>query len=129
MTHTNEPYTNVWTFCVIRSPSNVHISCTVLYRSSKWSPSFSQQRLAGLTIHLQRLSIDTDSEVADDTLELFKSLRLELHYFIHSLRSDTEIEAREVGVVRRPVGLGSVGHQSVSELGWQELHNLGGDMA
>ena len=41
----------------------------------------------------QPLFSDTAGEVADGILEVFKCLRLEFHYLIYILRSDTEIEA------------------------------------
>ena len=49
---------------------------------------------AGVTSHPpQLLSIHTAGKITDDTLELFKDLGFELHYFVHSLRPGTKIKA------------------------------------
>ena len=49
---------------------------------------------AGVTSYPPQLfSIDTAGQVTDDILELFNGSGLELHYFVHSLRSDVEIKA------------------------------------
>ena len=96
-TNVHEPNANVWTFCAIWSQFIyifLHGSLHELLEVASFLLTAEIGLAAGVTTQLPHpLSIDTVAEVAGDILELLKGLRLELHYFILSLRSNTEIEA------------------------------------
>ena len=94
--NTNEPNANVGTFRVMRShfiylfgSLQEVLEVTTFFLTAEIGSA------AGVTSYPpQLLSIDTVGEVADDILNLFKDFGLELHYFVHSLRPDTDIKAR-----------------------------------
>ena len=93
--NSHEANVKVVTFCVIRSQFMYAARfSTGGARSDPFLFTAELGSAAGVASHsAQLLSMNTAGKVTDDILLRAKGSGLELHYFVHILRSDVEIKA------------------------------------